>query len=281
MKAALYTRVSTEEQSLEGYSLDAQRELLLNYCAAEDWEVFNIYTDDGYSGTNTKRPAYSLMMDEIDEWDVMVVLKMDRIHRNSRNFMAMMDELNKKGKKFVSSTESLDTNHALGRFVVDMMQRIAQLESEQIGERTYVGMKEKAETMNNTEGESRTLGFNPPFGYDLDKGVLLSVPEELSVAREIFMEYLNGSTMDSIAYMLNRRGQLTKRGNPWNIYNLRNVLHNPIYAGYMRWDDVLVKHFADTAVSSIEFNDVQELMASKVRDPKKRKMNKIPDDLIE
>jgi len=279
MRAALYVRVSTEEQSMEGYSLDAQRSYLQDYCIAENWEVAGVYVDDGFSGRNTNRPAYERMMKDLDKWDVLLVMKMDRIHRNSRNFMNMMDDLNKKKKMFVAAMELLDTTNALGRFVFDMVQRIAQLESELISERTYSGMKEKAETMNNSDKESRTMGFSPPYGYVLSSGVLLSVPEELAVVRGIFKEYLDGSTMDSIAYGLNRAGQLTRKGNPWNIFSIRNILHNPIYAGYMRWDDVLVKHFAQTAVSTEEYNRVQETINAKIRDPKKKMERKIPEGL--
>ena len=279
MRAALYVRVSTEEQSMEGYSLDAQRSYLQDYCIAENWEVAGVYVDDGFSGRNTNRPAYERMMKDLDKWDVLLVMKMDRIHRNSRNFMNMMDDLNKKKKMFVAAMELLDTTNALGRFVFDMVQRIAQLESELISERTYSGMKEKAETMNNSDKESRTMGFSPPYGYALNSGVLLSVPEELAVVRGIFKEYLDGSTMDSIAYGLNRAGQFTRKGNPWNIFSIRNILHNPIYAGYMRWDDVLVKHFAQTAVSTEEYNRVQETINAKIRDPKKKMERKIPEGL--
>lgn len=279
MRAAVYVRVSTEEQSVEGYSLEAQKDILLNWCIAEGWEVADIYEDGGYSGTNTKRPEYLRMMAEQHSWDVLLVFKIDRIHRNSRNFINMMYDLNKNGKMFVSQSESLDTTNALGRFFVEMMQSIAQLESALIGERTYVGMKEKAETMSNSDKVNLTMGFNAPFGYVLNNGILLSEPEELDVVRSIFTDYLDGSTMDSIAYRLNRSGLLTKRGNPWNVYNIRNILHNPIYAGYMRWDDVLVKHFAQTAVSADEFNRAQDLICSKIRDPRKRNVRKIPDDL--
>jgi DNA invertase Pin-like site-specific DNA recombinase len=279
MRAAVYVRVSTEEQSAEGYSLEAQKAKLLEYCAAEDWDVADVYEDGGFSGRNIKRPGYARMMAELEKWDVLLVLKMDRIHRNSRNFMNMMDDLNKKGKEFVSATELLDTSNALGKFVIDMIQRIAQLESEQIGERTYYGMKEKAESMLNTEKESRTMGFNAPYGYGLESGILLSVPEELAVVREIFGEYIEGSTMDEIAYKLNRRCCSTRRGNPRNIYNIRNILHNPIFAGYMRWDGVYVKHFAQTAVSPCDFNIVQDIFSSRIRDPKKRNVKKVPEEI--
>ncbi len=276
MRAAVYVRVSTEEQAQEGYSLDSQKEVLTNYCISEEWNVSKIYEDDGYSGRNIKRPGYLNMMDEQDDWDVMLVVKMDRIHRNSRNFMDMMEELDDNGKMFVSSSEALDTTNALGRFAVDMIQRIAQLESEQIGERTYMGMREKAENLENDDSGKRTMGFNSPFGYHIEDGALKESEDELDVVREIFLQYRGGSTISMICKDLNDRDLLTRRGNPWNTYNLRNILHNPVYAGYMRWDGILIRHEAKTAVSPEFYNEVQELMASKVRDPSKRNVKLIP-----
>ena len=282
MRAAIYVRVSTEEQAAEGYSIGAQKEMLQDYCIVEGWEVAGVYEDDGYSGRSVKRPAYQRMMSEMDSWDVLLVIKMDRIHRNSRNFMNMMEVLSKHGKMFVSQSEALDTTNALGRFVVDMIQRLAQLESEQIGERTYMGMREKAETLDKAEEGKRTMGFTPPFGYRLENGGLEEEPEELPVVSRMFSEYLSGSTMDEISWSLGREGILTRRGNPWNKRNMSTVLHNPVYAGYMRWEDVLIRHHARTAVSIEEFNRTQELMASKVRDPSKRNVFLIPtlDDFI-
>ncbi|MDD4222225.1 MAG: recombinase family protein [Methanomethylophilus sp.] len=276
--AALYVRVSTEEQAMEGYSLAAQKEVLSNYCIAHGLTVYRVYEDDGFSGRNTRRPGYQQMLKEIKEWDVMIVLKMDRIHRNSRNFMNMMDQLERKDKKFVSATESLDTSNAVGRFVVSMIQNIAQLESEQIGERTYIGMKEKAETLANTPAASRTLGFNPPFGYLLEKGILLAEPAELDTVAGVFTDYLGGTTMAMIAYRLNQRRVLTKRGNPWTVYSVSAVLHNPIYAGYLRWDGLLMRHYARPAVNIADYNRVQQMSAAKAKDPKKRQPKLLPEN---
>ena len=275
-RAALYVRVSTDEQAAEGYSLEAQRSILEDHCLAEGFDIAGVYEDDGYSGRNVNRPAYRRLMSEMDDWDVLVVLKMDRIHRNSRNFMAMMDDLEKHHKEFVSCYEALDTSNALGRFVVDMIQRMAQLESEQIGERTKIGMREKAENLGAEPVRKGTMGFTPPFGYRIIDGQLSDDPEELPVVVDIFQSYLSGETMDSICYSLNSRGTLTRRGNPWNKYNLRNILHNPVYAGFMRWEELLIPHKASRAISPEKFNQVQEIMASKVRDPSKRSVNKIP-----
>ncbi len=271
VRAALYTRVSTEEQANEGYSLDAQMRRLEAYCEYENWQIAGRYREEGESGRNANRPEYRRMMSEKDGWDVVLVLKMDRIHRNSRNFMEMMDDLKKNNQNFVSTYDKIDTGNAVGRFVMDMIQRIAQLESEQIGERTYMGMKEKAST------GGGIMGFNPPFGYVIKEGKLTVAEDELSVVKEIFAMYERGMTLDAIAYRLNGLGTLTRKGNPWNKFNLRNILHNTVYAGYMSWDGILQEHGAERAVTPERFNGVQDLMASKVRDPAKRNVIHVPD----
>ena len=264
VRAAIYIRVSTEEQAEEGYSLEAQEDRLVAYCEAQGWDVTDVYADKGHTGRKiTPRGEYQRMIGEKDQWDTILVLKMDRIHRNSKNFMIMMEDLEKWGKKFTSMQEELDTSTSIGRFVVDMIQRIAQLESEQIGERTYMGMAQKAET-------GGLLGFNPPYGYSIADNDLLTNDQEATVVREIFVLYCSGRSMNEIAQVLNERGICTRRGARWTLYSIRQILHNPAYAGYRRWDGYLVKSGHSSIIDQETFNQVQELTARKTRDPRKR-----------
>lgn len=265
IRAALYARVSTEEQADQGYSLAAQLQMLRDFCEVFEMDIAGEYVDDGYSGTNTRRPAYRRMFspDERQRWDALVVIKMDRIHRNSKNFMLMIEDLSKNGQSFFSTTERIDTTTAVGRFAMDVIQRIAQLESEQIGERTKFGMIQKAEQ------KDGIMGFQPPYGYSIADGELISIPEEQIVVKRIFGSYLENSTLDEIASELNSSFIRTRNGNQWNKYNLRNILHNPVYAGYMHWEEHLIGHHADCPVSIDEYNQVQRLMASKTRGSKK------------
>lgn len=265
IRAALYARVSTEEQADQGYSLAAQLQMLRDFCEVFEMDIAGEYVDDGYSGTNTRRPAYRRMFspDERQRWDALVVIKMDRIHRNSKNFMLMIEDLSKNGQSFFSTTERIDTTTAVGRFAMDVIQRIAQLESEQIGERTKFGMIQKAEQ------KDGIMGFQPPYGYSIADGELISTPEEQIVVKRIFGSYLENSTLDEIASELNSSFIRTRNGNQWNKYNLRNILHNPVYAGYMHWEEHLIGHHADRPVSVDEYNQVQRLMASKTRGAKK------------
>ena len=267
IKAAIYTRVSTEDQAKEGFSLDAQLEKLRSYCKARDWQIGGEYIDDGYSGRNVKRPAYNRMMDELDKWDTILVIKMDRIHRNSKNFMLMMEHLKKENKEFVSMTESLDTSTAMGRFVMDIIQRIAQLESEQIGERVYVGMEQKART------GSGVLGFNIPYGYDYKDGKLLKNQEETRIVKAIYSWYSEGKSLGEIAKMLNNGNIPTKKGGVWSKKTISVILKNPTYCGYLHWEDYVNKSEHEPIIDESDFNEIQNIIANRGGSPAKKLAN--------
>lgn len=265
-KAAIYTRVSTEDQAKEGFSLDAQLDRLRSYCSAREWEIAHEYIDDGYSGRKTNRPAYQLMFQEMGKWDVLLVLKMDRIHRNSKNFMEMMDTLVSNNKEFVSMNESLDTSTAMGRFVMDIIQRIAQLESEQIGERVFYGMEQKAKTplKNLDPKRSPYLGFNHPYGYDYENGALTINPEESIWIERIFNYYKQGKSLGEIVEYLEEQNVVTKRGKKnWSRKTISRILKNPIYCGMVEWNAILNEGAHDSIISIELFNAVQEIFKHK------------------
>jgi site-specific DNA recombinase len=259
MRAALYARVSTEDQAKEGFSIPAQLKRLNAYCRARNWQSISQYVDEGFSGRDIKRPAYQRMMEEKDRWDVLVVLKMDRIHRNSRNFAQMMDSLNEWKKEFNSMQEAFDTTTAIGRFVMDTIQRIAQLESEQIGERVKVGMAQKAK-----KGVGY-LGFGQPFGYLYQDRALSVIESEAEVVQSIHSLYLGGLSMQDIANHLNANNVSSKRGVGWSKESISNILHNPLYCGYVRWDGILRKGHHVPIVSVDLYNDVQSTMHGRLR----------------
>lgn len=259
---AVYTRVSTEDQAREGFSLDAQLEKLKAYCFSRDWKIYKVYVDDGYSGRNTKRPKYQEMFQDISNWDAIVVIKMDRIHRNSMNFMKMMVDLQKLDKNFVSMTESFDSSNAMGRFFMDMSQRIAQLESEQIGERTFTAMYQKAKDL-----QGGWMGHQIPYGYlgkhiVLDeklvnghrktKTILEPVPEKINLVKQIFDLANKDISITKITQLLNMKYS-----------TVHYILHNPFYAGLERWTNKLKKAPIESIISKKLFNDVQIKISKK------------------
>lgn len=141
------------------------------------------------------------------------------------------------GKDFVSATEALDTSTATGRFVADMLRRIAQLESEQTGERVHMGMRQAAL-------EGRFLGMSDPYGFRYDPATrnLAVVPREAEVVREIF-RLCRGRrrSMQALADALNSRGVPTKRNGRWSKRQIFRILHSPLYIGARRWEDVVTR----------------------------------------
>ena len=251
MRAALYVRVSTEDQAREGFSMDAQKRKLESYCFSRGWKIADIYEDDGYSGRDIRRKAYTRMMnDDIGEWDVILVLKMDRIHRNSVNFTGMMNILKEKGKEFNSVQEKFDTTTAMGRFVMDIMQRIAQLESEQIGERVKMGMERKARC------STGTLGSGHPYGYSYSNGALIVQEEEASVVRMIYDMAVDGLGPAKIACSLNDDNIPAKKGGTWNRQSVHRILRNPLYTGKRVWDGITGEGEHDSIISETVFEAV-------------------------
>lgn len=197
------------------------------------------------------------MMEDIEKWDALLVIKMDRIHRNSKNFMLMMEDLGKKGKEFVSMMESLDTSTAMGRFVMDIIQRIAQLESEQIGERVYIGMEQKAKQ------NGGVLGFNIPYGYDYVEGKLVVNDSESIIVKNIFNMYRNKLSMKKIAKILNQKKIPTKLNKIWGPQTISLILKNPLYCGFLHWEDYLNPGEHVPIIDKNTFNEAQKNIKNK------------------
>jgi site-specific DNA recombinase len=259
---AIYTRVSTEDQAREGFSLDSQLERLKAFCFSRDWNVYKTYVDDGYSGRNIKRPKYQEMFNDIQYWDAIVVIKMDRIHRNSMNFYKMMADLKKVDKNFVSMTESFDSSNAMGRFFMDMTQRIAQLESEQIGERTFIAMYQKAK-----DTKSGWMGHWIPYGYKgkhilieerLSNGkrktrtILEPDPEKINVVKQIFELADKDISISKITKLLDLKYS-----------RVHYIIHNPFYAGLERWTNKLKKAPVEPIITRELFNRIQIKISKK------------------
>lgn len=92
-RAAVYIRVSTQEQAQEGYSVGEQRERLIAYCKAHDWAIADIYVDGEYSRANLNRPAIQKLMKETQKFDVVLVYKLDRLSRSQRDTLYLIEEI--------------------------------------------------------------------------------------------------------------------------------------------------------------------------------------------
>lgn len=233
MRVATYSRVSTEEQAQEGYSLKAQEKRMRAYARSRGWEIVGEYVERGQSGRSIDRPEYLRMMDESESWDLLLIWKLDRIHRDSLNFARMMEAMKKADKEFVSIWENFDSTTMAGRFAMDIIMRIAQLESEILGERVTLGMKERA----------RKGGYvgRPPYGYIMEEKELVPAEGQAQTVSWIYSMRYQGETIDRIAYRLNMGDIQTQQGKKWTRERVGKILRNPTYAGFVHWDGIITK----------------------------------------
>ena len=111
MKTGIYVRVSTEEQAQEGFSIRGQTEKLKSYSLLKDWEIYNIYADEGISGKNiVDRPAINRLIEDVKNGNVnnVVVFKVDRLTRSIKNLMELVELFDKYNCAFNSLTDVID-----------------------------------------------------------------------------------------------------------------------------------------------------------------------------
>lgn len=196
---ALYTRVSTDYQFEEGYSLDAQEEKLKKWCELKDYDAFKVYADGGWSGSNLKRPMMQELIEDIHNRRVkaVVVYKLDRLSRSQKDTLYLLEDVFiPNGVDFISLNENFDTSTSYGRAMIGILSVFAQLERENIRERTRMGMYERVK-----DGYWMG-GAAVPFGYDYDPGQDILVPNaHADDVRSIFRLYLDGYSTTQLAAM--------------------------------------------------------------------------------
>src|SRR3989338_4444710 len=195
MKVSLYTRVSTEDQAREGFSLDVQRNFLLQFAKTSKWEVFcsipgkAVYEDDGFTGSNMNRPAFQhLLLDARNKrFDVLLVYKQDRLSRKLKDLLTLLEELEDLGIGYKSATEPFDTISSAGKLSIQQLGAFSEFERNRLIERVFPGMVEGVKK-GHWQG-SRYV----PYGYIHNKQTkkLEIHPEEQKIVREIFSMYLN------------------------------------------------------------------------------------------
>lgn len=197
----LYIRVSTDRQAEEGYSIEVQRERLIAFTKTLDGQVsYELYIDDGFSGASLERPAMQRLISDAGKGVLthVCVYKLDRLSRSQKDTLHLIEDVFLPNNiAFVSVQESFNTATAFGRAVVGILSVFAQLERENIYERTRSGMQKRVEA-----------GYWPggggvPFGYDYDSERGILVPNsDAETVRAVYDLYLQGFSLQRIADML-------------------------------------------------------------------------------
>lgn len=235
-KVAIYIRVSTARQDIEGYSIPLQKERLIAYCKAKGWAVAGVFIDPGHSGSSLDRPDMLRLIDGVESgrFDVVLVYKLDRLSRSQKDTLYLIEDVFMANEvDFVSMQESFDTTTIYGRAMVGILSVFAQMERETIAERTLMGRAGRAE-----EGFWHGGGTDP-IGYDYIDGALVINEDEAAQVREVYGLYASGYSVTEITRRM--EGRKTKHGGWSHTSTVGNVLDNPLYAGTIHFDGVSKK----------------------------------------
>ena len=224
--------MSTDEQAKEGFSIRAQQEKLTNYIGIKGWELYGVYIDDGISGKNiTDRPEINRLVNDVMQGNVenVLVYKIDRLTRSTRDLINLMDFFNEKGCAFNSLMESIDTHTPSGRMFIKIIGIFAEFERENIIERVTVALEKKVK-----EGYTLSGYGIVPYGYKREIGnrEITVNEEESKIVKEMFHMYLNQhKSFNAIATELNMRNVKSSKNSNWVGFAVKYMLGNPIYMG--------------------------------------------------
>ncbi len=149
-KCVIYIRVSSERQ-VQGFSLDGQKRELIDYAKTKGLEVAEIYVEEGKSGKSIEgRDQFQRMMYDVTRQDsevgFILVFKLSRFGRNTRDILNSLNILNKYGINLLTKEEGIDSSNNMGGLMITILGTVAEMERENIITQTMLGREEKKQT---------------------------------------------------------------------------------------------------------------------------------------
>lgn len=252
LRTAIYMRVSTDRQAREGDSISAQRDALRKYIDNHQNMIFaGEYLDDGISGTKDDRTELQRMLSDVQAGKINLILvtKMDRLHRSLRNFLNMQDTLDKHNCNWLAIWEPMyDSSTPQGRMVINLMMNLAQFEAEQTGQRIRQVLAYKV-----SQGEA--VSGSQPVGFSIvDKRLVPN--QDAQLVRDIFDYYNRCGNLERTIRAFQHYTQL-----PRTNVAFRYMLKNTKYIGSFRGNDNYCEPIIDKAL----FGDVQRKLAINIK----------------
>lgn len=245
-RAALYIRVSHEEQAMHGYSLQAQENRLRHYAAEKHYTVVDIYRDEGISARSRpgRRKEFSRMIQDIknERIDIVVFIKLDRWFRNVSDYYTYQAILDEYHVDWETTEEEYNTNTAQGRLYLNIKLSIAQNESDTTSERIRFVFADK-------KRRGEIISGKLPLGYTCHQKHIVPDTTTAPIVLQLFQHYLTtGSIRSVIQFLANTYG--IKRSYTAMTKLLRNTKYIGICYG--------IENFMEPIIPKELFYTVQE-----------------------
>jgi site-specific DNA recombinase len=237
-KVAGYARVSTDQdEQLTSY--EAQLDYYTNYIKAhDDWEFAGMYSDEGISGTNTKRrEGFKRMVDDAlaGKIDLILTKSVSRFARNTVDSLTTIRKLKEHGTEVYFEKENIWTFDSKGELLITIMSSLAQEESRSISLNVTWGQRKRFQDGKVSVAYSRFLGYDK--GPD---GKMVINEEQAPIIRQIYKWFLEGFSYTAIARKLEAQGiKSPGSSDKWSTRTVKSILTNEKYKG----DALLQKQF--------------------------------------
>ena len=247
-------RVSSVSQS-DNTSLTHQKNVIQNYCEMNDLNIIEI-VEEVYSGTTKDRDGLNYLMDKVKngECDTIVVYKIDRLMRDFRSGINYIGDLMDLGCKIISTKEQIDTSSISGKFFLNMLLSLSEMDISTIKQRLNNGKEHRF------LNEGKMVCSSPPFGYKKMNGDVELDKSDSKIVKYIFKlwnryTHLNPYRRNKrILNLLNNKGFLF-RGKSFTSQHLKRIVTNPFYKGLNSFGKVgSTQHPYPTIVSSRLYN---------------------------
>lgn len=237
-KAVAYSRVSTEEQKKKGYSIDAQVDLCVEFAVRNNYQVVEIFKEEGKSAKNLCRPQLQAMFKYIKKnyknIDALIFWKWDRLSRGEDEDYVELNKMFKKYEILPLSTEENNDTTPEAKLMRKITRATSSYELDKDSQRTKLGMRKKA-----------ALGFFPgkaPIGYlnkkdENDKGYIDADPIKAPYIKRIFKYYNSGMySLERLGEKMFAEGFKDKYGKPYRARKFEEILKNIFYIGKFMWN---------------------------------------------
>ncbi|MEN6314020.1 MAG: recombinase family protein [Clostridiaceae bacterium] len=246
---AIYLRLSRDDQngSAESMSIGHQRDMLMAYCEERGWKVYDIYVDDGFTGTNFERPGFQRMIEDIEKGYISIVLTKD-LSRLGRNYVMTGQYTDfffpEHGVRYVAVNDSYDSDKD-DNDIAPFKNILNEMYAKDISKKVRSVRQTSAK-------QGKFMGSKPPFGYIKspdNKHQLIIDPPAAAVVKRLFREFAGGESGRNIATKLNAEGvdtpaeyyfkQTGKRATrgdscqQWGSTTIIQLLRNQVYIGNM------------------------------------------------
>ena len=261
-QCVIYTRVSTEIQAEKEFSsCESQEQKIRSFIESQNnWQVAKIYSDAGYTGVNTNRPALQELLEDIkqNKIDVILVYKIDRFTRSPKDFYQLIEVFDKFNISFISVTERFDTSTPAGRLLRNIMLTFAQFERELTSERTKDKLLERAK-------KGMWNGGSPPYGYQRENKKLIINRKEAEIIRLIYENYLETKSINRIYDFLEEKNMKNRQGKIFSKENLAFILRNITYIGKIKYSGQIFQGIHQPIISEELFELTQKTHKKRIR----------------